>query len=214
VYDLINVIQGEATLRQALIKDKNCDNLYIVPASQTRDKEALSLAGVEKVIDALNEMNFDYIVCDSPAGIETGALMAMHFADDALVVTNPEVSSVRDSDRILGMLSSKTKRAIAGSEPIREHLLITRYNPKRVSEGEMLSIEDIQEILRIPLIGVVPESAAVLQASNQGVPAIHIEHSDVAHAYQDIVDRFLGEDRPLRFIDYQKPSLLQRWFNR
>ena len=212
VYDLINVIQGEAKLTQALIKDKQCDNLFILPASQTRDKDALTQEGVEKVLQELDEMGFTYIVCDSPAGIESGALMAMHYAEEALVVTNPEVSSVRDSDRILGMLSSKTKRAIEGGEPIREHLLITRYNPKRVTEGEMLSLQDIQDILRIKLIGVVPESEAVLQASNQGTPAIHLTGSDVAEAYQDVVARFLGEEKPLRFTDYQKPGLFKRLF--
>jgi septum site-determining protein MinD len=212
VYDLINVIQGEAKLTQALIKDKQCDNLFILPASQTRDKDALTQEGVENVLKELDNMGFTYIVCDSPAGIESGALMAMHFADEALVVTNPEVSSVRDSDRILGMLSSKTKRAIEGSEPIREHLLITRYNPKRVSDGEMLSLTDIQDILRIQLIGVIPESESVLQASNQGTPAIHLTGSDVAEAYQDVVARFLGEDKPMRFTDYQKPGLFKRLF--
>ena len=212
VYDLINVIQGEANLNQALIKDKKCENLYIVPASQTRDKDALTQEGVEKVINDLIAMGFEYIVCDSPAGIESGALLAMHFADQALIVTNPEVSSVRDSDRILGILSSKTKRAIDGREPIREHLLITRYNPKRVNDGEMLSLEDITEILRIELIGVVPESESVLHASNQGIPAIHIDSSDVSEAYKDVVSRFLGEEKPMRFIDYQKPGLLQRLF--
>jgi septum site-determining protein MinD len=167
VYDLINVIQGEATLNQALIKDKNTEHLYVLAASQTRDKEALSKEGVEKVLTDLAGMGFEYIVCDSPAGIETGALMAMHFADEALVVTNPEVSSVRDSDRILGMLSSKTRRAIEGKDPIREHLLITRYNPNRVDQGQMLSLEDIKDILRIPLIGVIPESESVLQAATR-----------------------------------------------
>src|ERR1700691_3577393 len=212
VYDFINVIQGEANLNQALIKDKKCENLHILPASQTRDKDALTLEGVEKVISDLTGMGFEYIVCDSPAGIESGALLAMHFADEALVVTNPEVSSVRDSDRILGILSSKTKRAIEGKEPIKEHLLITRYNPKRVSEGEMLSLSDIQEILRIELIGVEPESESVLQASNQGIPAIHLDSSDVSEAYKDIAARFVGEDKPMRFTDYQKPGLLQRLF--
>ncbi|OZB68269.1 MAG: septum site-determining protein MinD [Thiomonas sp. 14-64-326] len=202
VYDLINVIQGEAKLTQALIKDKQCDNLFILPASQTRDKDALTMEGVENVLKELDDMGFTYIVCDSPAGIESGALMAMHFADEALIVTNPEVSSVRDSDRILGMLSSKTKRAIEGGEPIREHLLITRYNPKRVSDGEMLSLTDIQDILRIQLIGVIPESESVLQATG----------SDVAEAYQDVVARFLGEDKPMRFTDYQKPGLFKRLF--
>ncbi len=212
VYDLINVIQGEAKLTQALIKDKQCDNLFILPASQTRDKDALTREGVEAVLKELDDMGFTYIVCDSPAGIESGALMAMHFADEALIVTNPEVSSVRDSDRILGMLSSKTKRSIEGGEPIREHLLITRYNPKRVSDGEMLSLTDIQDILRIQLIGVIPESESVLQASNQGTPAIHLTGTDVAEAYQDVVARFLGEDKPMRFTDYQKPGLFKRLF--
>ncbi len=212
VYDLINVIQGEANLNQALIKDKKCENLFILPASQTRDKDALTLEGVEKVIKDLTDLKFDYIVCDSPAGIESGALMAMYFADEALVVTNPEVSSVRDSDRILGILSSKTRRAIEGKDPVKEHLLITRYNPKRVNDGEMLSLSDIQEILRIPLIGVIPESESVLQASNQGLPAVHIEGSDVSEAYKDVVSRFLGEEKGLRFTDYTKPGLLQRLF--
>jgi septum site-determining protein MinD len=157
-------------------------------------------------------MGFDYIVCDSPAGIETGALMAMHFADEALVVTNPEVSSVRDSDRILGMLGSKTKRAIEGLEPIKEHLLITRYNPNRVEEGQMLSLQDIQDILRIKLLGVIPESENVLQASNQGTPAIHMASSDVSEAYKDVIDRFLGEDKPMRFIEAEKPGFFKRLF--
>ena len=212
VYDLINVIQGEANLRQALIKDKQCDNLFVLAASQTRDKEALSKEGVEKVLKDLAEMDFEYIVCDSPAGIETGALMAMHFADEALVVTNPEVSSVRDSDRILGMLSSKTKRGMEGGDPIKEHLLITRYNPSRVDQGQMLSLEDIKDILRIKLIGVIPESEAVLQASNQGVPAVHMEGSDVSEAYKDVIARFLGEDKPMRFIDAPKPGFFKRVF--
>ncbi|WPB56924.1 septum site-determining protein MinD [Xylophilus sp. GOD-11R] len=214
VYDLINVIHGEANLNQALIKDKQCENLFVLAASQTRDKESLTQEGVEKVLKDLADMGFDYIVCDSPAGIETGALMAMYFADEALVVTNPEVSSVRDSDRILGILGSKTKRAIESGEPVKEHLIITRYNPSRVEDGQMLSLQDIQDILRIPLMGVVPESETVLQASNQGTPAIHIEGSDVSEAYKDVVARFLGEERPMRFTEAQKPGLFKRLFGR
>ena len=213
VYDFVNVIQGDATLKQALIKDKQLENLFILPASQTRDKDALTQEGVGKVIDELKDMGFDYIVCDSPAGIEAGALMAAYFADDALVVTNPEVSSVRDSDRILGILSSKSRRAIdANDEPVKEFLLLTRYNPKRVNDGEMLSLSDIEDILRIKLIGVIPESESVLQASNQGLPAIHLRDSDVSEAYKDVVARYLGEEKPLRFTDYNKPSLLKRLF--
>lgn len=212
VYDLINVIHEEANLNQALIKDKQCDNLYVLAASQTRDKEALTQEGVERVLKELGEMNFEYIVCDSPAGIENGAMMAMHFADEALVVTNPEVSSVRDSDRILGMLNSKTKRAIDKADPVKEHLLITRYNPNRVEGGQMLSLQDIHEILRIQLIGVIPESETVLSASNQGLPVIHMEGADVSEAYKDVVARFLGEEKPLRFVDAVKPSFLKRFF--
>jgi len=212
VYDLINVINNEANLHQTLIKDKQCENLFVLPASQTRDKEALTKDGVERVLKELAEMGFEYIVCDSPAGIETGALLAMHFADEALIVTNPEVSSVRDSDRIIGMLGSKTRRAIDGAEPIKEHLVITRYNPARVEDGQMLSVSDIQEILRIPLMGVIPESESVLQASNQGTPAIHLKDSDVSEAYVDLVARFLGEDKPMRFVDHVKPGFFKRIF--
>ena len=203
VYDLINVINGEIKLGQALIKDKKVDKLFILAASQTRDKDALTHEGVERVLNELKAMDFDFIICDSPAGIETGALMAMHFADEALVVTNPEVSSVRDSDRILGMLNSKTQRAINGGDPVKEHLLITRYNPNRVEGGQML---------RTPLIGVIPESEMVLQASNKGEPAILMENSDVSEAYKDVVSRFLGEDRPMRFVEAVKPSLFKRLF--
>lgn len=199
VYDIINVINGEVSLKQALIKDKNCDNLFILPASQTRDKEALNLEGVARILDELKE-TFDFIVCDSPAGIESGAFTAMYFADEALVVTNPEVSSVRDSDRILGILAAKSKRAVEGLESVKEHLLVTRYDPKRVTAGAMLSVVDIQEILRIPLLGVIPESESVLQASNAGTPAIHIAKSDVADAYHDVVGRFMGEELPMRFV--------------
>ncbi|NML15344.1 septum site-determining protein MinD [Azohydromonas caseinilytica] len=212
VYDLINVINGEANLNQALIKDKHCDNLFVLPASQTRDKDALTKEGVERVLADLAEQGFDYIVCDSPAGIESGAMLAMHFADDALVVTNPEVSSVRDSDRILGMLGSKTRRAAQGDTPVKEHLLITRYNPLRVEDGQMLSLQDIQDILRIELIGVIPESEVVLQASNQGVPVVHMNGTDVAEAYKDVVDRFLGNDKPMRFTDAVKPGFFKRLF--
>ncbi|MBV2193489.1 MAG: septum site-determining protein MinD [Azonexus sp.] len=212
VYDLINVVNGEATLNQALIKDKHCDNLFVLPASQTRDKDALSEEGVEKVLKDLTHMGFDYIVCDSPAGIEHGAVMALTFADEAIVVTNPEVSSVRDSDRILGILQAKSRRALEGREPVKEHLLITRYNPARVEAGEMLSYKDIQEILRVEILGVIPESEEVLQASNQGAPVIHQKETDAAEAYQDVIARFLGEEKPLRFVDYVKPGLLKRLF--
>ncbi|MBP6117394.1 MAG: septum site-determining protein MinD [Neisseriaceae bacterium] len=213
VYDLINVTQGEATLNQALIKDKHCDNLYILPASQTRDKDALKREGVEKVLKELTEkMDFEFVICDSPAGIEQGALMALYFADEAIVTTNPEVSSVRDSDRILGILGSKSRRAEQSQEAVKEHLLITRYSPERVEKGEMLSVEDICDILRIPLIGVIPESQTVLQASNAGSPAIHMEGTPAAEAYQDVVARLLGENRPMRFTEADKKGFFSRLF--
>jgi len=213
VYDFINVINGEASLNQALIKDKRIPNLFILPASQTRDKDALTLNGVEKVLSDLAK-EFDFIVCDSPAGIETGAHMAMYFADHAIVVTNPEVSSVRDSDRILGILASKTKRAVENTTPVQEHLLLTRYDPERVEKGEMLSVDDVKEILAIPLIGVIPESKAVLKASNTGTPVILDETSDAGLAYQDAISRFLGENRPMRFVTSERKGLLRRLFGK
>jgi len=213
VYDFINVIHGEANLNQALIKDKRLPNLAILPASQTRDKDALSIEGVERVFNELAK-DFEYIVCDSPAGIESGALTAMYFADYAIVVTNPEVSSVRDSDRILGILASKTKRAIENKDKIKEHLLLTRYDPIRVDKGEMLSVEDVKEILAIPLLGVIPESKSVLKASNTGVPVILDKESDAGSAYQDAVARFLGEAVPMRFIQSERKGFLSRLFGK
>lgn len=213
VYDFINVINGEASLNQALIKDKRVPNLFILPASQTRDKDALSMEGVEKILNELSK-DFEYIVCDSPAGIETGALMAMYYADHAIIVTNPEVSSVRDSDRILGLLASKTKRAIDNNTPIQEYLLLTRYDPARVEKGDMLSVEDVKEILAIPLIGVIPESKSVLKASNTGTPVILDETSDAGIAYQDAIARFLGESRPMRFVSNERKGLLRRLFSK
>jgi septum site-determining protein MinD len=211
VYDFVNVINGEANLKQTLIKDKRTENLYILPASQTRDKDALTKEGVERVLTELAK-DFDFILCDSPAGIEAGAMMALYFADEAVVVTNPEVSSVRDSDRILGMLSSKSRRAEQGLDAIKEHLLLTRYNPERVERGEMLSVEDVKEILSIDLLGVIPESQAVLNASNSGQPVILDKDSDAGQAYLDTVDRLLGENVPFRFLTVEKKGLLKRIF--
>ncbi|MCB5160520.1 septum site-determining protein MinD [Marinomonas algarum] len=209
VYDFVNVINKEATLSQALIKDKRTKDLFILPASQTRDKDALTIEGVQEVLEELSK-EFDYILCDSPAGIEKGAQMALYFADAAIVVTNPEVSSVRDSDRILGILQSKSKRAEENKEPIEEYLLLTRYHPGRVALGEMLSVSDVEDILAIPLLGVIPESEAVLKASNQGTPVILDTASEAGIAYSDAVDRLMGEERPLRFLDVQKKGFIKR----
>ena len=210
VYDFVNVIQGEASVKQALIKDKRTENLFILPASQTRDKDALTPEGVEKIINELRE-EFDYIVCDSPAGIEKGALMALYNADSAIIVTNPEVSSVRDSDRILGILSSKSKRAVEGGEPVKEHLLVTRYHPSRVKRGEMLSLEDIQDLLAIPLLGVIPESEDVLSASNAGIPVTLFDDSQAGFAYRQAIVNYLGDNKiPTDFAKKPKKSFIKR----
>jgi len=190
IYDFVNLIHGDANLSQTLIKDKRCENLFILPASQTRDKDALTTEGVEKVLNELRQ-EFQFIVCDSPAGIERGALMALYFADEAVIVTNPEVSSVRDSDRIIGVLNSRSRKSEQNQE-MKKHLLITRYMLNRVQKGEMLSIEDVQDILAIPLLGVIPESTAVLNASNNGVPVTLDNQSDAKKAYQHAVSELLG----------------------
>ncbi|MGD9658034.1 MAG: septum site-determining protein MinD [Methylocystis sp.] len=212
VYDLINVAQGDAKLHQALIRDKRLDNLYLLPASQTRDKDALTEEGVQKVIGELRE-KFDWIVCDSPAGIERGATLAMRFADVAVVIANPEVSSVRDSDRIIGLLDAKTERAENG-EKVDKFLLLTRYDPGRAARGEMLSVEDVLEILSIPLIGIVPESEEVLRASNVGAPIIlHNAMSAAARAYSEAAQRLCGERTPVT-IPSEKKGLFVRLFGR
>ncbi|MBK8013895.1 MAG: septum site-determining protein MinD [Deltaproteobacteria bacterium] len=213
VFDFINVINDEAKLNQALIKDKRVENLFILPTSQTRDKDALTKEGVESVLNTL-KAEFDYIICDSPAGIERGALMALYFADHAIVVTNPEVSSVRDSDRILGVLAAKSRRAELDLEPVKQHLLLSRYDPARVERGDMLRVEDVLEILSIPLLGVIPESQAVLRASNTGVPVILDDKSAAGQAYSDAVGRFLGEDVEHRFTDAPRRGFFQKLLRR
>jgi septum site-determining protein MinD len=212
VYDLVNVVKGEASLKQALIRDKRLENLFVLPASQTRDKDALDFAGVGRVIDELKELGFDYIICDSPAGIEKGAQMAMYFADEAIVVTNPEVSSVRDSDRVLGLLDAKTRKAELGV-PMKTYLLVTRYCPERAAKGEMLNVNDIIELLGIKFLGVVPESKSVLNNSNQGTPVVMDQASDAAQAYTDAIKRFLGEEQPHRFMTNEKRGFFSRLFS-
>jgi septum site-determining protein MinD len=212
VYDFVNVIQGDCSLKQALIKDKRIETLYVLAASQTRDKDALTSEGVRRVLDELANDGFEYIICDSPAGIEKGAHLAMYFADRAVVVVNPEISSVRDSDRILGLLASKTSRAEKGNGGVKEHLLLTRYNPRRVASGEMLSVDDVKEILGLDVVGVVPESPDVLSASNAGLPVILNDDSDASRAYEDAVARLLGETVPLRFVAEPKKGFFARIF--
>jgi septum site-determining protein MinD len=211
VYDLINVAQGDAKLAQALIKDKRLDTLYLLAASQTRDKEALSEKGVERVINELRQQ-FDWVVCDSPAGIERGATLAMRHADLAVIVTNPEVSSVRDSDRIIGLLDSKTVKASKG-EQVDKHLLVTRYDPARAGRGDMLSVDDVLEILSIPLLGIIPESREILRASNVGAPVtLNNPACAPARAYSEAAKRLGGEEISLTIPS--KPNLLTKLFGR
>jgi septum site-determining protein MinD len=212
VYDLINVVQGDAKLSQALIRDKRLDTLTLLPASQTRDKDALTSEGVTRVMAELRE-KFDWVICDSPAGIERGAQLAMYHADTAVVVTNPEISSVRDSDRIIGLLDSKTERAEKG-ERVDKHLLLTRYDPARAKRGEMLKTEDILEILSIPLLGIIPESQDVLRASNLGSPVTLADPSSApARAYTDAVRRLMGEKLSMA-VPGDKKGLFNKLFGR
>jgi len=212
VFDLINVTQGVANLSQALIRDKRVETLFLLPASQTRDKDALSEEGVEQVIAQLRE-RFDYVLCDSPAGIERGAQLAMRFADEAIIVTNPEVSSVRDSDRIIGLLDSRTLRAEQG-DVVAKHILVTRYEPARAARGEMLGIDDILDILSAPLLGIIPESEGVLRASNVGSPVTLSEPANAAaRAYFDAARRLMGEYVPMA-LPTQRRSLLDRFLRR
>ncbi len=212
VFDLINVVQGEAKLAQALIRDRRIETLSLLAASQTRDKDALTIEGVERVITELRE-KFDWIICDSPAGIEKGATLAMHFADAAVVVTNPEVSSVRDSDRIIGLLDSKTARAAKG-ERVEKHLLLTRYDAARAARGEMLKLEDVLEILSIPLLGIIPDSEEVLRASNVGAPVtLNNPASAPARAYVDAAKRLMGQTLAMT-IPGEKKGLMGRLFGR
>lgn len=213
VFDFIDVINGAARLNQALIRDKRVEGLYVLPTSQTRDKDALKMEGVEEVMEELRR-DFDYIICDSPAGIEHGAQAALYLADEALVVTNPEVSSVRDSDRMIGILTSKSRRAERGEEPIKQHVVITRYDIDRVNRGEMLKVDDVLEMLALPLLGVIPESASVLKASNTGTPVVLDEDSAAGQAYRDAVSRFLGEQLEYRIVGDQPKGLLDGLFNR
>jgi len=212
VYDLVNVIQGDAKLGQALIRDKRVEKLSLLPASQTRDKDALTAPGIAKVIAEL-KTRFDWVICDSPAGIEKGAMLAMYHADVAVVVTNPEVSSVRDSDRIIGMLDSKTERAEKG-ERIEKHLLLTRYDSARAARGEMLKVEDVMEILSIPLLGIIPESEEVLKASNVGSPVtLNNPASAPARAYADAARRLCGETVAMS-VPSDKRSFIGKLFGR
>jgi len=212
VFDLINVTQGTAKLSQALIRDKRLDSLFLLPASQTRDKDALTEEGVADVIAQLRE-KFDYVLCDSPAGIERGAQLAMRFADEAIIVTNPEVSSVRDSDRIIGLLDSRTLKAEQGDR-VTKHILVTRFDAQRAARGEMLSIDDVLEILSTPLLGIIPESQGVLRASNLGSPVTLNEPGNAAaRAYVDATRRLQGQDLPMH-LPVDRKGFFDRFLGR
>ncbi|MEZ9708792.1 septum site-determining protein MinD [Vibrio breoganii] len=216
VYDFVQVMQrpDDYKLTQALIKDRRVpdDLLYIFPTSENKDKDILTQDGVERILNELKSMDFDYIVCDSPAGIEEGARMAMYFADIAIIATNPELSSVSDSNRMIGVIDSKSRRAVQGNDPVEQMLLITRYNPTLVAQGEMLSIQDVSEILPLPLVGVVPESPDIMSASNEGKPVVHKEESRAGQAYVDTAKRIIGEDIEFRFLENEKKGIFQKLF--
>ncbi|WP_343189779.1 septum site-determining protein MinD [Buchnera aphidicola] len=209
VYDFVNVLNNDVSMEQALIKDKRIDDLYILPASQTRDKSVLTKDSVNRVFKELSDMNFKFIICDSPAGIENGAIISIYFADDAIIVANPEISSVRDSDRMLGIISSTSKRSENGEDPISEHLILTRYDQERVNSGQMLSVDDVLEILKIPIIGIIPEDSSILHASNKGTPIILDKNSISGKSYEDTVKRFLGKNIPMKF--YKKEKSFLKW---
>ena len=211
IFDFVNVIQEECSLRQALIKDKRDPNLFLLAASQTKDKTALTEDGVERVLEDLRK-DFDFVVCDSPAGIESGARHAMYFADEAIVCTNPELSSCRDSDKMVGLIASTAKRATVLGCDVEQQLLITRYDADRVADSDSLSKDDIQEMLGLPLLGVIPDSKDVLTSSNMGQPVIMAADTNAGQAYSDMVRRFLGEELPFRFVDPRPQGFLNRLF--
>jgi len=195
VYDMIQVMDGEAQLDQALIRSKSSPNLYFLPASQTKDKSVLDSKKIEKLLIELRE-RFEYVILDAPAGIESGFEHTIEYADEAIVVVNPEVSSIRDSDRAIGILDSKSKKVLNGGEVVKQ-LIINRLDPEMVEKGEMLSKEDILEILGIELLGIVPEDRGVIDASNQGQPIILNDKSEAGKAYRRIAKRLCGQKTPI-----------------
>jgi len=212
IFDFVNVLQGECTMQQALIKDKRNPNLFVIAASQTKDKDILTVEGVGKFLDELKK-NFDYIICDSPAGIENGARHAMYFADEAIICTNPELSACRDSDKMIGFIASKSRKAEKGEGEVRQRLIVTRYDPARAAKDECLSLIDIQELLGLDLVGVIPESRSVLTSTNIGQPVIMADDK-AGEAYKDMVRRFLGEDVEMRFVEEEAQGFFERFFRK
>ena len=212
IFDFVNVLQGECTMQQALIKDKRNPNLFVIAASQTKDKDILTVEGVGKFLDELKK-NFDYVICDSPAGIENGARHAMYFADEAIICTNPELSACRDSDKMIGFIASKSRKAEKGEGEVRQRLIVTRYDPARAAKDECLSLIDIQELLGLDLVGVIPESRSVLTSTNIGQPVI-MSDDKAGEAYKDMVRRFLGEDVEMRFVEEEAQGFFERFFRK
>ena len=199
VYDVVDVMEGNCNLAQAIIKDKRVNNLHFLPASQTKDKNVLNKEKVEKLINELKK-EFDYILIDSPAGIESGFEHSIYLADRALIVTTPEISSVRDADRVIGIIDAKSKKAQEGKE-VQKHIIINRLKPELVKKGEMLSIEDVLHILALPLIGIVPDSEDIVKSTNLGEPIALNEKSIVGEAFRRIARRILGEE--VEFLDLE-----------
>ena len=192
VYDIVHVMDGEVGVKQALIKSKMNENLFFLAASQTKDKTVLESSKIEKLVNELKEQ-FDFIILDAPAGIESGYEHTIEFADSAIIVVNPEVSSIRDADRAIGILDSKSQKVKDGQE-VTKYLLINRINPAMVESGEMLRSEDILDILSVKLLGKVPEDSAIIDASNTGKPIITNYESEAGKAYKRIADRLCGKD--------------------
>jgi septum site-determining protein MinD len=202
VYDVVDVMEGNCNLAQAIIKDKRIPNLHFIPASQTKDKNILNKEKVEKLLNSLKE-EFDYIIVDSPAGIESGFEHSIFLADRAIVVTTPEISAVRDADRVIGIIDAKSQKAIDGQE-VEKHIIVNRLKPELIEKGDMLSVEDVLHILSLPLIGVVPDTEEIVSSTNLGEPIIHNEKSVAGEAFRRIAKRIEGDDVPLVDLDSNK----------
>jgi septum site-determining protein MinD len=202
VYDVIDVMEGRCNLSQALINDKKSKNLYFLPASQTNDKDILNREKVRVLLEDLKK-DFEYIVIDSPAGIESGFEHSIFLADRALIVSTPDVSAVRDADRVIGIIDAKSEKAKNGEE-VQKHVIINRLNPEMVDNGNMLGVEDVLNILALPLIGVVPDDSSIITSTNKGEPIYYDKNSIAATAYQNIARRVVGEEVPFLDLKFKK----------
>lgn len=209
VYDVVDVMEGNCKLSQAVINDKHSKSLYFLPASQNKDKNILDKAKVNALIETLKE-DYDIILLDSPAGIEGGFEHAIAFADQALVISTPDISSVRDADRVIGIIDAKSLKAQQGEE-VQKHIIINRIKPHMVERGDMLSTDDVLKILALPLIGVVPEDEKVITSTNTGEPVVRDEKAMSGEAYRRIARRIMGEE--IEFLDLTaKKGIFKRLF--